>query len=235
MGKGMPKGFKAPTLDAAKVFASVVGEKVTAYLPVHSPCRRDCFWVWEYLIEHEEELLARGYKALTIGPHNFDGLFTLSLENNAFKCLLVLVKYYQKLKAQTQAGEAGTEERKDAGLGVEVDLVLLLAKALTVNRAPCRIICQLYDLLKAETKRKGPLGQGEKQVLLVAYCASLEPLADPTTTGSEPALAKKSRYQDSTAHPEHLQDDSAEELEENKADDKAKVTSMLDELLGDLE
>ena len=94
MGKGMSEGFSAPKLNVSYAFPSMEGEKLTSYLPIHSPSRRDCFWVWEYLIKHEEKLLALGYKELTIGPHNFDRLFSLSLENSAFKCLLVLVKYY---------------------------------------------------------------------------------------------------------------------------------------------
>ena len=232
MGKGMPEGFSAPKLNASRVFSSVEGEAVTGYLPIHSPTRRDCSWVWEYLIEHEEELLTRGCKELTIGPHNFHELFSLCLANSAFKCLLVLVKYYQKVSAATQAR---SEERQEAEPGVEVDLVSLLAKALTVSRAPQRTICQLYDLLKAEAKRRGPLGQREKRILLMAYCASQAPLADPSQADGEPIVQKKARYQ---KHPEEGQDHgeaSAEEQEESKDDDPTKVVAMFDELIEGLE
>ena len=211
---------------------------ITPYLPLYSPSRRDCFWVWEYLIAQEDELLALGYKELTIGPHNFDKLFSISLENNAFKCLLVLVKYYQQTAAATQAAEAEAEERKEGEISLDVDLVTLLGKALTVNRVPRRIVCQLYDLLKADAKRKGPLSQEEKRLLLVAYCASVVPLLDTLGTGSEAAPAKKRRYQEKDpdehefVHPDY---GSSEEEEESKENDAARVASMLNELMEGLE
>ena len=59
----------------------------------------------------------------------------------------------------TQDAGAGYEEEKEDKIDIDVDLVLLLAKALTVNRVPPKIICQLYDLLKVEAKRKGPQTQ----------------------------------------------------------------------------
>ena len=99
LGKGMPENFSVPKIDAKKVFSSVDKGTTTPYLPICSTTRRDCSWVWEYLIEHEEELLTMGYKELTIGSHNFQELFSLCLLNRAFKCLLVLVKYYQKVSA----------------------------------------------------------------------------------------------------------------------------------------
>lgn len=67
------------------------------YEPIDTPTKRDCHEIWQFLIAEEEKLRERGYgEGLTIGAHNFDRLLTRALGDKAFKCLVVLMEFYDE-------------------------------------------------------------------------------------------------------------------------------------------
>ena len=57
LGKNLPKGIQAPTLNDNHVYEVKEEDKVTPYLPIFSATVRDCFWIFEYVMENENELL----------------------------------------------------------------------------------------------------------------------------------------------------------------------------------
>ena len=50
--------------------------------------------MWEFVISEEQKLKEFGYHDLVIGEHNFDRLLSLALKFKAFKCLVVLMEFY---------------------------------------------------------------------------------------------------------------------------------------------
>lgn len=106
---------------------------VVKYEMIESPTRRDCHNIWRYVIQEEAKLLENGYKGITIGSHNFDRLLGIALGNKAFKCLVVLMEYY---------------EERLRGQDLGIDLVKILALGLTVFKAPVKIISKLYRFVR---------------------------------------------------------------------------------------
>ena len=68
----MPADFPMPRLKLGPDPEQKQERNKVQHSPIFVPTSRDCSWMWEYIIEHEDELLKLGYKELTIGPHNFD-------------------------------------------------------------------------------------------------------------------------------------------------------------------
>ena len=90
--------------------------------------------MWQFCIRSEDKLREYGYHDLIIGPDNFDRLLSKALVCKSFKCVMVLMEFYEeRLKAQQ----------------IPIDLVSLFAKALTIYRAPVSIISKLYKFLRA--------------------------------------------------------------------------------------
>ena len=106
------------------------------YLPIESAAKRDCHKMWQFLIQDEQKLRERGFQDLTIGAHNFDRLLARCLGNQAFKCLVVLMEYYNEHLRNQQ--------------DLPIDLVRLFARGLTVYRAPANIISKLYRFVKPQ-------------------------------------------------------------------------------------
>ena len=104
----------------------------------------------------------RGYEqGLTIGPHNFDRLLTRALGNQAFKCLVVLMEFYD-------------ERLRDQNLSI--DLVKLFARGMTVYRAPVNIVLKLYKFVKPSDDQE--LSMSEVRLLILAFCATKVTLID---------------------------------------------------------
>jgi len=164
------------------------------YTPLDSATKRDCHKIWEFVIKEESRLRELGYEAITIGPHNFDQLLSMALVNKAFKCLVVLMEFYD---ANLRA------------LDVPIDLVTLFAKALTVYRAPPVILAKLFKFLQPREGQE--LAAGAVRALIVAFCASKVTLIDvmPEIVEVEPHGKKKRRYQDMGSDEQdlHAQDD----------------------------
>lgn len=84
-------------IDTRKRFKSTTEGEVIEYEPLDSPTKRDCHNIWKFIIREEEQLRARGYgDSLSIGAHNFDRLLTRALGNKAFKCVVVLMEFYNE-------------------------------------------------------------------------------------------------------------------------------------------
>ena len=105
-----------------------IAGQLVEYGPLDSATKRDCHSIWQFVIREEDKLRAAGYEALTIGEHNFDKLLSMALINQAFKCLMVLMEFYNARLRHKQ---------------LAIDLVSLFAKGLTVYRAPPNILAKL--------------------------------------------------------------------------------------------
>ena len=132
--------------------------------------KRDVPSIWSYVIREEAKLRENGYETLTIGANNFNRLLGFALRNKAFKCLVVLMEFYnERLRGQ------------DLG----IDLVKLLARGITVYRAPASIISKLYKFILPslrneypETTIKRQLSVEEARMMILAFCATKVTLID---------------------------------------------------------
>lgn len=64
--------------------------------PLDSVTKRDSYKIWKFVIREEQKLKEFGYECLTIGAHNFNRLLSTALQNKAFKCLVVLMEFYDE-------------------------------------------------------------------------------------------------------------------------------------------
>ena len=99
--------------------------------PLEISTVRDHFKILKFVISDEEKLRGLGYESITVGVHNFDRLVSQALESKAFKCLAVLLEYYQNRLRSHQ-----------------IDLVTVLAKGITLHQAPVEIIVKLYECIR---------------------------------------------------------------------------------------
>ena len=87
----------AQKINVSKRFtARLTNGTIIEYEPLQSPTKRDCEAIWKFLISDEERLKQNGYNDLIIGAHNFDNLLSMALGNQAFKCLVVLIEFYNE-------------------------------------------------------------------------------------------------------------------------------------------
>ena len=127
------EGQTPQRIDVSTRLGTMRDGTVVKYEMIESPTRRDCHNIWRYVIQEEAKLLENGYQGITIGSHNFDRLLGIALGNKAFKCLVVLMEYY---------------EERLRGQDLGIDLVKILALGLTVFKAPVKIISKLYRFVR---------------------------------------------------------------------------------------
>ena len=158
-----PEGHEPQVVDTQKRFKSMTDGSVIEYEPLDSPTKRDCHKIWQFVIAEEEKLRERGYgEGLIIGPHNFDRLLSRALGNQAFKCLVVLMQFY---------------DERLRGQDLPIDLVKLFARGMTVYRAPVNIVLKLYKFVKPREENQS-LTMPEIRSLILAFCATKVTLID---------------------------------------------------------
>ena len=113
-------------------------------------------------IRDEEKLRALGYDDLIIGEKNFGRLLSMALGNKAFKCLVVLMEFYnERLRGQD----------------LPIDLVKLFARGMTVYRAPVNIIVKLFKFVRPQGD-DCQLSMAELRLLILVFCATKVTMID---------------------------------------------------------
>jgi len=85
------EGVPVQRPDVSLIITTTTGD----FKPLDSAAKRDCYKMWQFVIREESRLREYGYDDLVIGAKNFNKLLSLALVCKAFKCIVVLMEFYE--------------------------------------------------------------------------------------------------------------------------------------------